>query len=166
MDYGAASFDFNDEAMRGLPYVSAIQKFSFCAVPGEYTMHAIDVGGDAWWGGAYYSVIVDGETVLHEQMGQASSTKQSTTFAVTLPVSARTAFSENKAPQGGGGAIFWEDIEPENLESYRNESGSNEAAYGKYAATPARAFIATSQTYNATSGSSMTNPIIVDFKDR
>ena len=166
VDYGAASFDFNDAAMRGLPFASSIQKFSFCAVPGEYTLHAIDVGGHGWWGGAFYVVAVDGETVLHQEMGQTSSSTQSTTFTVALPESARTSFSENKAPHGGGGAVFWEDVEPENLNLYRDESGSNKAAYGNYAATPARAFFATSQTYNATSGSSMTNPIVVDFKDR
>ena len=167
VDYDAASFDFNGDAMRGLPFASSIQKLSFCAVPGEYTMHAIDVGAHGWWGGAYYSVVVGGETVLHKEMGQTSSTKQSTTFEVALPESARTLFSDNKASQGGGGAVFWEHVPPENLELYRDDSTSNTALYGSYAATPAKKLLATSRTYNATAGASMTNdPIAIELKDR
>lgn len=102
---------------------------------------------------AYYSVIVDDETVLHETMGRTSASRQSTSFEVVLPMSARTALSENAASQGGGGAVFWEDEEPENIENYRSDS--NSALYGDYVATPARALSATNRSYNAFSGLSM-----------
>jgi hypothetical protein len=130
-------------------------------------IQAIDTVGDGWWGGALYTVIVNGETVIHEEMNSTSSTRQSTVFSVALPASARIAFSENKASRGGGGAVFWEDTPPEFLEDYRNESDSNTALYGDFAATPARTLSAMNQTYDAISGISMTkDPISVELKDR
>ena len=167
VDYDTASFDFNGAAMHGLPFASSIQKYSFCAVPGDYTIHAVDNGGHGWWGGAFF-VAVGGETVLHQEMGQTSSSKQSTTFTVTLSESARTSFSENKAVSGGG-AMFWEDVEPDRLEAYRNTSGSNEAAYGAYVATPIRTLSTRSRrsSYDAVSGATMgEDPITLDLRDR
>jgi predicted outer membrane repeat protein len=163
--YDDASFDYNDAAMRGLPFTSSIQKYSFCATPGNYMLHAIDTGGHGWWGGAFYVVVAGGETVLHKEM--KSLTKQSTTFTVTLPAeSARTSFTENKATRGGGGAIFFEEIQPENLEAYRNESDSNEATYGTYAATPIRTLSTRRSSYDAVSGESMEkDPITLDLRD-
>ena len=114
---------------------------------------------------AYYSVIVDDATVLHEKMGRTSASRQSTSFEVVLPMSARTALSENAASQGGGGAVFWEDTPPENLEQYR--SSSNSALYGDYVATPARVLCTSNSTYDAVSGISMArDPISVELKDR
>ena len=169
VEWSAASVDLNGAAMRGLPFAGAIQRTSFCAAPGEYTMHAIDEGGHGWWGDAFYSVLVNGETVRREKMNSTSSSKQSATFLVALPVSARTMFSDNKAPQGGGGAVFLEDDgqQPESIESYRYESDSNAALYGSFAATPARTLEATrKRSYNATSGKSMVDdPITLELKD-
>jgi len=36
------SVDFNGDPLRGMPVPAAIRKFSFCAAPGTYTMHAVD----------------------------------------------------------------------------------------------------------------------------
>ena len=114
---------------------------------------------------AYYSVIVDDATVLHETMGRTSASRQSTSFEVVLPMSARMALSENAASQGGGGAVFWEDEEPENIENYRSDS--NSALYGDYVATPARVLSTSNSTYDAVSGISMArDPISVELKDR
>jgi predicted outer membrane repeat protein len=140
--------------MRGLPFPSSVTKSTFCVPPGDFTLHAVDTAGDGWWGGAYYSLILGGATVIQEEMGQISSTKQSTTFTVALPKSAFTTFTGNTAPQGGGGAIFWEDVPTENIERYRNKSTSNAARYGDYVATPARELLMA--TGDATSGRNTT----------
>ena len=165
--FETAGHDYNGDAMCGLPLSSTVQKFSFCCAPDDYVVHAVDTAGDGWWGGAYYSVIVDGVTVVREEMGSLSSSVQSTMFSVALPSSTRTAFSKNRAPHGGGGALFWEDVPPAEMESYRDYDEENVALYGDYAATPARALSATRAYYNATSGASMVaDPITVQFTDR
>ena len=133
--YEDASVDFDGTLMNGSPLSSTTRRFSFCLEPGEYTLSAIDTQGDGWWGGAFYLLVVDGVTVVREEMGRLSPSKQSVPFTIARP---RTAFAANKAPEGGGGALFWSVVQPENSEQYRNESDSNEAAYGSYIATPAR----------------------------
>jgi hypothetical protein len=167
-DYeNTVSADFYGSPMRGLPFPSSLTKFTFCVPPGDYVLHAVDSDGDGWWGGARYSVIVDGATAIDEEMNRTSSTRQSTTFTVALPQSTRTAFSNNKALQGGGGALFWEDEAPTHTERYRNESTSNTALYGSFAATPARVLSTTNHTYHAISGISMASGgIAAEFKDR
>ena len=130
------SFDCLSYAYDGEPFIQNTYTLDFATYP------------------AYYSVIVNDATVLHEKMGRTSASRQSTSFEVVLPTSARTALSENAASQGGGGAMFWEDKEPENLETYR--TNSNTALYGDYAATPARVLSATSHSYNAFSGLAVT----------
>ena len=165
--YESASADFDGTTMRGLPFPGSLRKFGYCVSPGHYTMTAIDTQADGWWGGARYSVIVDGAVVLDEEMGNRSSSVQSTGFTVVLPLSARTAFSENRASQGGGGAMFWDMVPPENLNNYRNTSGSNSALYGDYVATPATSLVAANTSYKAVSGKPMTNdPITVLLHDR
>ena len=164
LGYDANSFDFYNAEMRGLPSAGSLAKFSWCVEPGEFILHAVDTAGDGWWGGAYYTVLVDGVTVVREEMNQTSS-RQSTSFTVALPESARTKFLSNKALQGGGGAIFWVDEPPGNMEQYRNSS--NTALYGDYVATPARVLSTSNSTYNAVSGISMArDPISVELKDR
>lgn len=164
--YDAASVDYNGDSLRGLPLSSTVRKFSFCCAPGEYVFHAIDTAGDGWWGDAYYSVIIDGITVVQEEMGSSSSSIQSANFTVALPQSARTVFSMNNASMGGGGAIFWEDTPPENVEIFRSGS-SNIALYGDYAATPARTLSATKASYAGVSGNRMsTDPVTVQVMDR
>jgi len=164
-DYDAATTDFNGARMYGLPVANSLQRFSFCAVPGEYMIHSIDTAGDGWYGGGTYTVMVDGTIVIQEEM--TSPSIQSTTFDVVLPTSARTHFAENKALRGGGGAIFWETIPPRNSERYRNQSDPNTAIYGAFAATPARTLAATGTSYDAISGVSMvTDPITVQITDR
>jgi hypothetical protein len=138
LEWDEASVDANGVPMRGLPFPSSVKKYEFCAAPGEYTIHAIDAAGDGWWSGAYYQVLVGGTVVIQEEMNRTSSTRQSTTFTLSKSAAFRTSFSENKATQGGGGAVFWEDAPPKHLEEYRNESDSNQAAYGSFGATPAR----------------------------
>ena len=167
VDYESNSVDFNNDEMRGLPAAGALSKFSFCCAPGEYSINAIDTVGDGWWGGAYYSVLVDGVAVVREEMNRTSSSRQTTPFTVTLPPSARTNFTSNKALQGGGGAMFWDNAPPENAERYREKNGeSNVALYGGFAATPARNLTATRRSYHAYSGRSMnTDPIVVELKD-
>ena len=111
-------------------------------------------------------MLVDGNEVIHDEMNRTSATSQSTAFTVALPRTAFTEFAENTALQGGGGAIFWEDVEPKNLELYRNKSGSNEAGYGLYVATPIRTLSARRNSYNAVSGASMgEDPITLDLRD-
>ena len=56
-DWDTSSDDFNGIAMRGLPLAGTIQKFSFCAVPGEYVLHAIDMESDAWWACEFSSLV-------------------------------------------------------------------------------------------------------------
>ena len=165
VDYenAAVSIDADGAPMRGLPVTGSMAKFTFCASPGEYTMHAVDEADDGWWGGAYYVLLVDGALVAHEEMVSAS--RQSTTFTVNLPQSAHTVFGENDAPLGGGGAVFWTDVPPRNIENYRNESDSNAALYGDFAATPKRTITATSPSYDAVSGQSMADPITVELRD-
>ena len=163
MDYDAAAIDFYDIAMHGYPLEGSVRKASFCAAPGEYTLHAIDKGNDGWWGGAFYSVMVAGEAVVREEM--TSSRRQSTAFTVVRPLSAITAFSENQARQGGGGALFWKDKPPDI--NIKTTGDSNMALYGGFAATPARTLSARSPAYNATSGASMaTNPITLELRDQ
>ena len=166
-DYeGIVSVDFYSSPMRGLPFPSSLTKFTFCVPPGEYTFHAIDSAGDGWWGGARYALIVDGAAAIDEEMNRTSSTRQSTAFTVALPRSARTAFSENKASSGGGGAIFWTDEPPTHTERYRNESTSNKALYGPFVGTPARSLAATASSYDADSGRIMDiDPIVVELHD-
>ena len=165
--YNSASYDFEGKAMRGVPFASSLQKFSFCVAPGDYTMHAIDTHGDGWWGGARYYVYRNGAVIVYEEMGTRSSSWQSTRISVALQPSARTTLSNNRALQGGGGAIFWEHEPPGNIKRYRNESSSNKALYGNYVATPARTLLATNSSYRAVSGDSMTaNPIVLELKDR
>ena len=166
VDYDSASFDFDGDSMHVLPAPNTVTNASFCVAPGEYVIHAVDGADDGWWGGAYYSVLIDGALVIHEEMGRQSSSKQSAAFSVALSPSARTVFSENKAPRGGGGFVFWEDVPPNNIENYRNTSDSNEAAYGDYAATPIRTLSAGRSSYDAVSGAAMrTDPITLDLKD-
>ena len=133
-------------------------------------MHAVDEAGDGWWGGGFYTVLVDGKTVVRNEMNQTSATKQSTTFTVNLPASTRTSFSRNQAQQGGGGAAFWENLpleSMEDIETYRVRSDLNTAHYGDYAATPARTLSATNHTYDGESGIRMArDPITVELKDR
>ena len=160
---GSASVDFYGALMRGLPWPSSVTIFSYCVPPGDYTVHAVDTAGNGWWGGSFYSVIIDGATVIQEEMGRASSTRQSTAFTVAP---SRTVFSENKAPQGGGGAVFWEHLPPVNADRYQDDSGSNTAAYGDFAATPAQTLSATKSSYHAISGKTMTtDPIEIVLKD-
>jgi hypothetical protein len=167
LGYDANSFDFYNAEMRGLPSAGSLAKFSWCVEPGEFILHAVDTAGDGWWGQAYYSVLVDGVTVVREEMNQTSSTNQSAPFTVALPTSARTEFTDNKAMQGGGGAIFWADVSPENVERYRNESTSNTALYGDYVATPARELTVAKHSFDTVSGSSMSaDPITVELRDR
>ena len=151
--------------MRGLPVTGSMTKFTFCAPPGEYTMHAVDAAGDGWWGGAYYALLIDGALIAHEEM--ISSSRQSTTFTVNLPQSARTVFAENSASLGGGGAVFWADLPPQNIENYRNESDSNAAFYGTFVATPKRTLAASKSSYDAViSGQSMAaDPITLELRD-
>jgi predicted outer membrane repeat protein len=164
MDYDEASVDFEGVRMRGLPFAGMMRKFSFCAVPGEYTLHAIDAGADAWWGGAAYAVVVNGVTVVREEMRHSS--KQSNTFSVILPASSHTRFDKNSASRGGGGAVFWENAPPGHIESYRQDSDSNSAMYGDFIASPSRALSTAHSMYNASPGLSMTtDPIIVDLLD-
>ena len=166
VDYGAASLDKHGAPMRGLPLTNSVQKSSFCMAPGEYTIHAIDTAGDGWWGGGYYSVIVDGVTVVREEMNRMSS-MQSTAFTVALPVSARAAFFENEALRGGGGGVFWEDAPPNNIENYRSSSGSNTALYGDFIATPARELTTAGRSFDTVTGVGMAaDPITVVLKDR
>ena len=165
--YGSAADDADGKPMRGTPYPSSLKRFQYCVAPGDYTIVAIDNAGDGWWGNAYYSVVVGGTTVIYEEMGRISSSIQSTPFTANLPLSARTTFSENRAPQGGGGALFWEDSPPGNLNNYRNESESNTALYGAYVATPARTLLARNHSFKTTSGDSMaTDPVTIELKDR
>jgi hypothetical protein len=174
--YGAYSSDSNGEAMRVLPLAGSVKKKTFCLEPGEYAIHAIDTAGDGWWDGAchddegcdgglgaYYTVIADGATVVHEKMGRNSWSNQRSAFTVAP---SRTVFSENKAPQGGGGAVFWESLPPVNADRYQDDSGSNTAAYGDFAATPAQTLSATKSSYRAISGKTMTDPIEIVLKDR
>ena len=149
VDYKAHTLvDLDGAALRGLPRPGTIELFSFCLAPAEYTIQAIDTAGDGWWGGAYYSVVVNGATVIHEEM--TASTRQSTTFTVSPSVAPHTSFFENKATHGGGGALFWADEPPKNAERYRNDSTSNAASYGDYVATPARELAATGNGRNTT----------------
>ena len=165
--YDDSAIDSNGDSLRGEPLSSTIQKFSFCVTPGAYTIHAIDKANDGWWGGAHYSVLVGGTTVVREEMGISSSSKQSTTFDVALPTSARTVFSDNNAPTGGGGVVFWNDRVPESIENYRNKSGSNTALYGSFVATPAKYLTVNKQKYDAISGRAMTSdPITMEITDR
>lgn len=155
------SVDLDGVALRGLPSPSTVSKFSFCLAPGEYTVQAIDKGGDSWWGGVY-SVIIGGGTLVHEEM--SASAIQNTTFMVSHYVAPRTTFSKNQALHGGGGAAFWEDGSPENAERYRNEGTSNKALYEPFVGTPARSLVATASSYDADSGRSMdTDPIVVEL---
>ena len=140
--------------MRGLPSSSSLRKFSWCVGPGEYVLHAIDQAGDGWYGGAYYTVIVDGVVAVREEM--ATSMMQTTTVTVLESIASRTSFSENKAMQGGGGALFWEDAPPEHTESYRNKSASNAALYGDYVATPTRELATLGSVFDFTSGHNTT----------
>ena len=163
--YESASDDTDGKPMQGTPYPGSLKRFQYCIAPGDYTMVAIDNAGDGWWGNAYYSVVVGGTTVIYEEMGRISSSIQSTPFTVNTP--ARTTFSENKAPQGGGGALFWEDMPPVMNENLRNESESNAALYGDFIATPARVLSTTRHSYNAFSGLSMTvDHITLGLTDR
>ena len=163
--YESAADDFYGRPIQGKPFASSLRKLQYCIAPGDYTMLAIDNAGDGWWGNAYYSVIVGGTTVIHEEMGRISSWIQSTPFTVNTP--ARTTFSENKAPQGGGGALFWEDMPPVMNENLRDESESNAALYGDFIATPARVLSTTRHSYNAFSGLSMTvDHITLGLTDR
>ena len=164
--YTSYSNDFNGAAMRGYPGSGIARKFSFCIGPGEYTLHAIDTGGHGWWGGAFYSVTVNGAVVINEEMGHESSSLESTSFTVVLPLSARTAFTDNKAAHGGGGAVFWEKFPPKNIKNYLDESTSNLALYGDFVATPARELAATNHSYRIISGNSMTDPVTVELRDR
>jgi len=150
--------------MHGMPFARSMTKYTFCAAPGEYVMHAVDAADDGWWGGARYSLVVDGALVAHEEM--VSSSKQSTAFAVRLPQSARTSFSKNNASLGGGGAAFWTDVEPNNLEQYRDESDSNAALYGDFAATPKRTLAAKNSSYEFISGQGRADhPITLELRD-
>ena len=163
---GSASDDFYGAPMRGLPWPSSVTIFSYCVPPGDYTVHAVDTAGNGWWGGSFYSVIIDGANVMQEEMGRASSTRQSTTFTVALSQSGVTAFAENTALHGGGAAIFWQERQPANVERYRNESTSNVALYGDYVATPARELVATNYSFQTVSGVGMvTNPITIQLRD-
>ena len=165
--YESAADDADGKPMQGTPYPGSLKRFQYCIAPGDYTMVAIDNAGDGWWGNAYYSVVVGGTTVIYEEMGRISSSIQSTPFTANLPLSARTTFSENRAPQGGGGALFWEDSPPGNLNNYRNESESNTALYGDYVATPARTLLARNHSFKTISGDSMaTGPVTIELKDR
>ena len=167
IDYDTYSVDANGDAMRGYPLGGSVKKISFCLAPGEYTLHAIDDAGHGWWNNAYYSVLVNGAHVIDEKMGSTSVSRQTTSFMVTSPSSARTAFSENKASTGGGGALFWYDASPENVETYRSDSDSNTAVYGDFIATPGRSLSSTSSSYDTTSGDSMTaDPVTVQITDR
>ena len=166
LDYESTdvSADAYGARMHGLPFARSMDKFTFCAPPGEYVMHAVDAGDDGWWGGAHYSLLVDGALVAHEEM--VSSSKQSTTFTVRLPQSARTSFSKNNAPLGGGGAAFWTDVKPSNLEQYRDGSDSNAAFYGDFVATPKRTLAVRNFSFDAVSGQGMADhPITLEMRD-
>jgi hypothetical protein len=65
--YESNSVDFNNVEMHGLPAAGTLTKFSFCCEPGEFSIHAIDTVGDGWWGGAHYSVLVDGVALVREE---------------------------------------------------------------------------------------------------
>lgn len=161
--YREAAADFNGAKMRGLPFAGMMRMFSFCVAPGDFTIHAMNAGGDAWWGGGY-TVVVNGATVVSEEMHH--STKQSSTFSVSLPPSSKTNFVENAAPRGGGGSVFWTDAPPAHIESYRNESDSDSAMYGDFIATPSRALSTSRSHYAASSGLSMrADPVVVDLLD-
>jgi len=56
-------------------------------------------------------------------------------FVVALPADAATVFEGNRAPDGGGGGVYWEDAAPDGLDA---ALGGNAALYGSEAATPAR----------------------------
>ena len=162
----STSVDVNNDMLRGLPSAGSLAKFSFCCLPGEYTMHAIDTASTGWWGGAY-SVLADGVTVIQEEMNRTSSSRQSTPFTVMLSPSARTNVSSNKALQGGGGAMFWNDVPLERVERYRERAReSNVALYGAFIATPARNLTTMHDSYHAYSGRAMSaGPITVELKD-
>ena len=164
MDYeNSVSVDFHGTPMHGLPFPNTLTKFTFCLSPGNnYTLHAVDAAGDGWWGGARYSVIVGGATVIDEEM--AASIRQSTAFTVSRSGALKTSFSANRASQGGGGAIFWEDVPPGDTENYRNSSKPNTALYGDYAATPARELVATPTDYTYHAGMPL-GDIAAELKD-
>ena len=164
--YDSAPADFEGTIMRGLPFSASIRKFDFCVAPGDYTLSAVDVAGNGWWGGARYLVKVNDAVVVNEEMGVRDGFAQRASFTVTIPGTARSMFQGNKALQGGGGAVFWENASPGQLESYRNES-DNAAMYGDYAATPARTISASRDNYDAVSGHEMSaNGIMLDLMDR
>ena len=106
---------------------------------------------------------VDGTIVVDEEMGTRSSSLQGANFTISLPQTARTAFQGNEAPQGGGGACFYDTAPPDNMESYREES-QNSAMYGVFSATPAQtlSLASASRTPRAIPGNSMELPITVE----
>ena len=92
-------------------------------------------------------------------MGTRSSFEQADPFAVTLAVLEMEA---NQAPEGGGGAVYWDEIAPANLESYRNRS-RNSALYGSFTATPARALSTNARSVAMKGGRNMEELLDVEL---
>ena len=165
--WDSAGADHANQTMRGTPYAGTLSRYEFCAAPGDYLLSAVDAEGDGWWGGARYWLAVNGELVINEEMGLQSPALQTSAFTIALPESMQTRFEGNAAPEGGGGAVFWKDNAPENVESYRKQA-NNTALYGTFAATPARTLRTVARdTYSAVSGESMSSdPITIELTDR
>ena len=73
----------------------------------------------------------------------------------------------NKALHGGGGAVFWEEEPPANIDLYVNESASNTALFGDFCATPAQKLVAVNRSrYSAVSGHVTKDPITMLLVDR
>lgn len=162
--------------LRALPRSGAIFATSTCLPRVErkawYVARAWDLAGAAMYG-ATIRVNVHEASVLKQYdvpaLVQGSTASSPLYFQLDdnddSPLYQPCVFDSNRAPSGGGGAVYWTVKAPEFIEGV--EHFGNRANYGDFIATPPVALASTNQakTTLLTSGEAITDPIVVELLD-
>ena len=170
LDWDGWSFhdgrDFNGKTMAVFARAQALSRETFCLSPGNYTFAAFDIStlphDKPWWGGKY-RLVVDGQPVAYSGL---STRRAMHNFTVTQNGKRGVQMMHNKAPLGGGGAVFWDEAVPANLDMATVQNCT--ALYGPATATDARSVALISKantTTVVTSGQPMGRPLSVEMLD-
>ena len=121
----------NATTVRGSPRSGAVKVDSFCLAGGRYEIQAIDTLGDGWFGGQVRIFVKDARgAILEEIQGPTPFDGwASTVVEFTVPTSSLASIADsNGAPRGGGGLVYWTDVEPAGEILV---VGANSARYGQ-----------------------------------
>lgn len=123
-----------EQVARTTPRAAAVRTDSLWLPSGTtYTAQAIDEFGDGWFGATFTVIVFEpqGAKRTYTSLPFTGSASERVTFIIAHFSSGAVA-RNNRAVEGGGGALWWEGVEPVgHLQSF-----GNAAKYGDDSATP------------------------------